>query len=125
MENIVLNKVPSNTASPKNIVLDKLPTPPFTAATSAKFAWRPEAEPETEFEELGKKSIGFPANFAFDGKGEIRISMIGVAANGLQSAYDFREGVQTTITIPSVLDTVVTHEGVIVTHISEIVTYSG
>lgn len=125
MENIVLNKVPSNTASARNIVLDKMPTPPFTAAVTAKYYWRFDDEPTSNFLYLGQQAVGAALAVPFEGSGrDIRISMIGVAANGVQSTYDPREGVQTTIALPSVIDTVVTHEGEIVTHLGEIVTHS-
>lgn len=124
-ENITINFVPSNSLSPKDIVIDLMPTPPFTAAVTALYYWRFEDEPDSEFQYLGQQSVGFAFNVPFEGSGrEIRISMIGKAANGVQSAYDPREGVQTTITPPSVLDNAVTHEGEVVTHLGEIVTHS-
>lgn len=124
-EHIVINKVPSNTASAKNIVLDKLPTPPFTDASIGLFYWRFEDEPESAFQYLGQQTLGFPLAVPFEGSGrEIRISMIGKSAAGIQSAYDPREGVQTTFTPPSPLDSAVTYGGEIVTYGGEIVTYA-
>jgi hypothetical protein len=43
----------------------------------------------------------------------------------VQSAYDPREGVQTTITPTTAIDTLVFHEGVLVTHEGSAVTYTG
>lgn len=124
MENIVLNKVPSNTVSPKNIVLDKLPVPPYTSAVSAKFYWRFEDEPESNYQFLGQQSIGSPLAVPFSAVGRwIRISMIGVAASGVQSTYDPREGVQTTVFVPSPTDNIVTYGGEVVTYNGEVVTY--
>ena len=125
MENIVLNKVPSNTVSPKNIVLDKLPVPPFTAAVSAKFYWRFEDEPESNYQFLGQQSIGSPLAVPFSAVGrDIRISMIGIAASGVQSTYDPREGVQTVVSIPSVFDSVLTLDGFTLTLDGDVLTLS-
>lgn len=125
MENIVLNKVPSNTASPKNIVLDKVPTPPFTAATISLYYWRFEDEAESPFQYLGQQTAGFAFAVPFDPQGrEIRISMIGKAASGIQSCYDPREGVQTTIDPPSILDGILTLDGDALTLDGDVLTLS-
>lgn len=124
MENIVLNKVPSNTASAKNIVLDKVPTPPFTVATTSLYYWRFEDEPTSPFQYLGQQTAGFAFQEPFDPQGrEIRISMIGKSAAGVQSTYDPREGVQTTIYIPSPTENIVVYGGNVVTYNGEVVTY--
>jgi hypothetical protein len=125
MEDIVINKVPSNTASAKDIFIDLQPTPPFTDAVTALHYWRFEDEPESAFQFLGQQTVGSPLQVPFDPQGrEIRISMIGKAANGVQSAYDPREGVQTTISPPGAFDTVVFYDGEIVTYDGGIVTYA-
>lgn len=125
MEDIVINKVPSNTASPKDIVIDLLPTPPYTDATVGLFYWRFEDEPESAFQFLGQQTLGFPLAVPFDPQGrEIRISMIAKSAAGVQSAYDPREGVQTTFTPPAVLDGVLTLDGDVLTLDGELLTLS-
>lgn len=124
MEDIVINFVPSNTASPKDIVIDLLPTPPFTDATVGLFYWRFEDEPTSAFQFLGQQTLGFPLQVPFEAVGrEIRISMIAKSAAGVQSAYDPREGVQTTIVIPSSTSNIVTYNGEVVTYNGEVVTY--
>jgi hypothetical protein len=105
-----------------NGLLDDLIVPPYTAATSARFYWR-QNSPGTLFEELGKATVGFPAAIPFEGKGQIRISMVGIAANGVPSTYDPREGVQTVFDIPSELDNIVTYGGDVVIYNGELVTY--
>lgn len=125
MEDIVINFVPSNTASPKDIVIDLLPTPPFTDAITAKYYWRFEDEPESDYQFLGQQSVGSALAIPFEGSGrEIRISQIGVAANGVQSAYDPREGVQTTILLPSILSGVLTLDGETLTLDGDVLTES-
>lgn len=124
-EHIVINKVPSNNASPKNIVVDKVPTPPFTAATVALFYWRFEDEPTSSFQYLGQQTVGFAFQVPFDPQGrEIRLSMIGKSAAGVQSAYDPREGVQTTFTPPSILDGILTLDGDALTLDGDVLTLS-
>lgn len=123
-ENIVLNKVPSNTASARNIVLDKLPVPPFTVAKIAKFYWRFEDEPTSPFQYLGQQTVGFPLQVPVEGVGKsLRISMIGVSDTGVPSTYDPREGVQTTVYIPTAAETIVVYGDEVVTYNGEVVTY--
>jgi hypothetical protein len=125
MEDVVINFVPSNTVSPKDILIDLMPTPPFTEAVTALYYWRFEDEPDSEYQYLGQQSTGFAFNVPFEGSGrEIRISMIGKAANGVQSTYDPREGVQTTITPPNPLDTVLSLDGDTLTLDGDVLTLS-
>lgn len=125
MEDIVINLVPSNTASPKDIVIDLLPTPPFTEATRAEFWWRWDDEPTSDFKLLGQGFAELPFSTPIDLMGRaIRISMIGISAAGVPSVTDPREGVQTTFT-PNPLYGIVTHEGEVVTHEGSVVTYNG
>lgn len=124
-EDIIINKVPSSTASAKDIFIDLQPTPPFEPAVTALFYWRFEDEPESNYQYLGQQTVGAQFQIPFDPQGrEIRISMIGKSAEGVQSTYDPREGVQTTFQPPSVFDGIVTHEGAVVTHEGNIVTHT-
>jgi hypothetical protein len=116
MEDIVINHVPSNTVLARDIIIDLMPTPPFTAAVAAEFHWRFEDEPESEYLFLGKGTVGFDYNVGFPFVGrEIRISMTGVASGGARSTYDPREGVQWVISIPSPTDDILTLDGDVLT----------
>lgn len=124
MEAIVINQVPPPAGTAKPIVIDLMPTPPFTAAVTAKYYWRFDDEPDTDFQYLGQQTVGSTFAAPFEGSGRsIVISQIGVAANGVQSAYDPREGKQTTILLPSVTDNIVVYDGEVVTYEGEVVTY--
>jgi hypothetical protein len=124
MENLVLSKIDSTTATPRNIVLDKYPTTDFEPALFADYYWRYEDEPTSEFNYAGQAKVEAPFNFPIEGSGrEVRISMIGISEDGVASATDPREGVQTTILLPSPIDNIVIYDGEIVFYDGEIVTY--
>lgn len=111
--------------TPETGLLDDLIVPPFTEAVTALYYWRFEDEPESSFQYLGQQSVGSTFAVPFEGSGrEIRISMIGKAANGVQSCYDPREGVQTVIEIPSVLDGILTLDGDALTLDGDVLTYA-
>jgi hypothetical protein len=125
MEDIVINHVPSNTVLARDIIIDLMPTPPYTAAVAAEFHWRFEDEPESDYLFLGKGTVGFDYNVGFPFVGrEIRISMTGVASGGARSTYDPREGKQWVIEIPDPISTALTDGGEVLTDGGEVLTDS-
>lgn len=118
---LVLSKLDSNTTLARPLVLRKRAVPPYTEAVTALYYWRFEDEPTSEYQYLGQQTVGFPFVTPFEGSGrEIRISMIGKASNGAQSTYDPREGVQTTVYVPSAADLILTDDGELLTDDGEI-----
>lgn len=120
----ILSDLDAVTGTPEAILLDDLIVPPFTAAVTGKFYWRFEDEPASNYQFLGQQSLGSPLAVPFSAVGRyIRISMIGVSSTGVQSTYDPREGVQTTVFIPPATDNIVVYNDEVVTYNGEVVTY--
>ena len=94
----ILNDIVPST-SPRNLVLDDFIVDEYEPSVTYRVYWRWEDESTMEYQFLGTQNVGSTLAVPFDLMGRtIRLSAIGLTADGVPTVTDVREGVQTTFT---------------------------